>query len=111
MRHQHELRAVNDDSVSITRRSAALPYSMLSIVSGNRVLLDYAFDRLIDFARVNNEKTSDDTKVHSFNILKVVIFDTRQARYFDRYFERAVMTALQALESPKCATVPTYYPC
>lgn len=45
--------------------------------------------------------TNDITKVHAFNVLQVVLPDAKQAKFLDRYFEKAVMTAIGAFESPK----------
>jgi hypothetical protein len=45
--------------------------------------------------------TNDVTKVHAFNVLQVVLPDAKQAKFLDRYFENAVMTAIGAFESPK----------
>jgi hypothetical protein len=78
-----------------------LPYSVLAIVSYDQRLLDVAFDALIKLANVDNAESSDITKVHAFNILKIVLLDARQSKLLDRYFERAVMTALHAFASPK----------
>jgi hypothetical protein len=74
---------------------------VLSIVSGDRSLLDHAFDHLITLTRSDNENLSDMTRVHTFNILKIVFLDARQSKEFDRYFERALMAALQAFSSPE----------
>lgn len=41
------------------------------------------------------------TKVHAFNVLKIVLLDFRQTKLLDQYFERSVLTALEAFESPK----------
>jgi hypothetical protein len=70
-------------------------------VAGDEVLLDRAVDKLINLGRVDNGDTSDVTKVHAFNILKVVLLDARQAKLFAKYFERAVMTAVDAFTSAK----------
>ena len=98
---QSELDIITTDSLSTTRRSAALPFSVLAIVSGDQMLLDQAFDSLNGLAKVDNHESSDITKVHAFNILKIVLLDSKQAKLLDRYFERAVMTALHAFSSPK----------
>ncbi|ORY34822.1 putative death-receptor fusion protein-domain-containing protein [Naematelia encephala] len=97
---EHELETITQDSLSTTRRSAALPYSVLALVSSDKALLDKAFDRLVDLARVDNTKSSDITKVHAFNIMKIVLLDAKQTKLLDRYFERAVMTSLEAFSSP-----------
>jgi hypothetical protein len=98
---QDELRIITTDSLSTTRRSAALPYSVLAIVANDVALLDQAFEVLNELARVDNTSSSDVTKVHAFNILKIVLLDARQSKLLDRYFERAVMTASHAFASPK----------
>lgn len=95
-----ELKAISSDQHSTTRRSAALPYSILSIVSNSEVLLEKAMTSLLEFARVENASTSNVTKVHALNVLKIVLLDARQAKWFDVWFERSVITALQAFESP-----------
>lgn len=45
--------------------------------------------------------TSDVTKIHAFNVLQVSLPDAKQAKFLDKYFERAVMTSIGAFESPK----------
>ncbi|OCF46051.1 hypothetical protein I317_00139 [Kwoniella heveanensis CBS 569] len=97
---QHELTAISSDTHSTTRRSAALPYSILSLVSSDPSLIDTALTSLLDLARVDNAQTSNVTKVHAFNVLKIVLLDTRQGKVFSLWFERGVMTALGAFESP-----------
>lgn len=92
---------MQSNQVSTTRRSAALPYCILSIVSGNVKLLDAALSELFELARVSNESSSDDTKVHAFNSIRVVLLDARQAFIFERYFEQAVVLAVDAFASNK----------
>jgi hypothetical protein len=75
--HQY-LQAVSDLSVSITRRSAGLPYGILGCLEGfgktERIqMLEFIFKRLIDVAK--KEPTDVFTKldlpqVHAFNILR-----------------------------------------
>jgi len=86
-----------------------LPYSVLAIVANDMALLDQAFQALNELARVDNAASSDVTKVHAFNILKIVLLDARQSKLLDRYFERAVMTALHAFASPKWVLIPLPY--
>ncbi|WWC65932.1 uncharacterized protein I303_108554 [Kwoniella dejecticola CBS 10117] len=96
---QHELRTIASDQHSTTRRSAALPYSILSIVSSDEDLLNTALKALLDLASVDNDATSNVTKVHAFNVLKIVMLDARQTKWFSTWFERGVITALRAFES------------
>ncbi|WWC73595.1 uncharacterized protein I206_107567 [Kwoniella pini CBS 10737] len=96
---QHELLTIASDQHSTTRRSAALPYSILSIVSSDEALLDTALTSLLNLAKVDNKATSNVTKVHAFNVLKIVMLDARQTKWFGVWFERGVITALRAFES------------
>lgn len=98
---QNEIATIQTDTISVLRRSAALPYSILSIVSGDEDLLDTAFLKLDALAEIDNPSSSDITKVHAFNVIKIVLLDARQTKLLDRYFERAVLTALNAFTSPK----------
>ncbi|WVQ75014.1 hypothetical protein IAR50_004622 [Cryptococcus sp. DSM 104548] len=95
-----ELETISSDGHSTTRRSAALPYSILAIVSGSEALLERVLLSLLEFARVDNDKTSNVTKVHAFNVLKIVLLDAKQTKWFDVWFERGVITSLRAFESP-----------
>ena len=70
-------------------------------MASDQILLDMAIDRLDHLVRVDNTQSSDVTKVHAFNTLKIVLLDARQTKLLDRYFERAVMTALHAFSSAK----------
>jgi hypothetical protein len=75
-------------------------------VAADKVLLDRAVDKLIELGHVHNAQTSDTTKVHAFNILKIVLLDARQTKLLPRYFEKAVMTAVDAFASPKYVRIP-----
>jgi hypothetical protein len=99
-RLKNEIANISADEISTTRRSAALPHSVLALVAGDQMLLDKVFDKLIVLASVDSA-SSDTTKVHAYNILKIVLLDSRQAKLFDRYLERAVVTALGAFTSPR----------
>lgn len=67
----------------------------------NVKLLDSALIQLFELARVSNEASTDDTKVHSFNSIRVILLDARQAFIFERYFEQAVVLAVDAFASNK----------
>lgn len=104
----HELDTIAEGTISTLRRSAALPYSLLAIVSSDQTLLDRAVDRLVNMARLG-PATADTTKVHAMNCLKIVLLDTKQARFFNRYFERTLTVALAAFGSSKWVVVSPHY--
>ena len=64
-------------------------------------MVDLAVFRLLGYARTPS--LSDTTKVHIFNVLKITLLDTRQSPFLERYFEKSVITALEAFESSSCA--------
>jgi len=97
---QVDLEAVAKGHLSTLRRSAALPFSFLSLVSGDQALLDRTVERLVEMAKLGNA-SSDVTKVHAMNCLKTVLLDAKQTRFLSRYFERTVMVSLAAFGSSK----------
>lgn len=64
-------------------------------------MLDRCVNRLIELGRIDNAASSEITRVHAFNILKIVLLDTKQAKLLHKYFEVAVMTAVEAFASAK----------
>ncbi|TXT12824.1 hypothetical protein VHUM_01225 [Vanrija humicola] len=95
---EEELETVALGQLSTLRRSAALPYSFLALVSSDEALLDTAVERLIDMAKLGPD-TKDETKVHAMNTLKIVLLDGKQTRFLPRYLERTLLVALRAFES------------
>lgn len=93
-----ELATVEEGKLSTLRRSAALPYSFLALVSGDAAQLDRAVDCLLTLASVASP-SSDSTKVHAMNTLKIVLLDAKQARLYPRYLERTLTVSLQAFGS------------
>lgn len=45
--------------------------------------------------------SSDATKVHAMNCLKIILLDAKQTRFLPRYFEGTVMVSLAAFGSSK----------
>lgn len=97
---EHEMGVVAQGNLSTLRRSAALPYSILALVSNDKKLLDSAIEQLIEMARLG-VASSDTTKVHAMNTLKIVLLDAKQTKLFPIYFERTLMVALAAFGSSK----------
>lgn len=97
---EHELATVAKGQLSTLRRSAGLPYSILAIVAGDETLLDRAVGELNTMAQVN-APTSDETKVHAMNCLKIVLVDAKQTRLLPRYLEATILVSLAAFASSK----------
>jgi hypothetical protein len=72
----------------------------LSLIVSDQNLSDRGVNALVEMADVKNS-TNDICKIHAFNVLQVVLPDAKQAKFLDRYFEKAVMTAIGAFESSK----------
>ncbi|CAK9780976.1 hypothetical protein CC85DRAFT_284619 [Cutaneotrichosporon oleaginosum] len=95
------LDTVAEGKLSTLRRSAALPYTFLALLS-DRTQRDRAINTLLSMASLSSS-TSDPTKVHSMNILKVVLLDAKQAHLLPLYLERTLITSLQAFGSANWA--------
>lgn len=95
---ENELDTVSKGKLSTLRRSAGLPYSILAIVAGDQKLLDVTINRLNSLAQVK-AVSSDDTKVHAMNCLKIVLVDAKQTRFLPRYLESSIMVSLAAFGS------------
>ena len=70
-------------------------------MAGDEALLGSSVQRLLNLASIDNTDSSDITKVHAFNILKIVLLDARQSKFLHKYFQDTVMTAVEAFPSPK----------
>ncbi|ORY05607.1 hypothetical protein K493DRAFT_274843 [Basidiobolus meristosporus CBS 931.73] len=95
------------NSVSITRRSAGLPLSILAIVSSEPAdstqLLNYTMKSVLKIAhetpasRAN--ENSDLPQVHAFNILRTMFSDAKQGTNVLAYVEDAFMLAISGFSS------------
>lgn len=91
------LEALNVQHHTAGRRSAGLPFAVLSVLQGDPSLAAGAFDRLLAFS--SGVGQSAEVRVTGMNTLQVVLSDARFAHLFPRFFEQAVILSLDALTS------------
>jgi hypothetical protein len=96
---QADLEALRVATASTTRRSAAIPFSILALVHGDKASFLRAFASLIEVAENAEASYTPLVQTHALNVLKVVILDGRQAPYFQFVAERATTVALQSIAS------------
>ncbi|GMK53867.1 hypothetical protein CspeluHIS016_0104530 [Cutaneotrichosporon spelunceum] len=96
-----QLDVVAEGKLSTLRRSAALPFTFLALLS-DPTQRDRALDTLLSMAAISSP-SSDATKVHAMNTLKIVLLDAKQAHALPRYLEQTLTTSLQAFGSANWA--------
>ncbi|BEI84050.1 hypothetical protein CcaverHIS002_0406540 [Cutaneotrichosporon cavernicola] len=96
-----QLDVVDEGKLSTLRRSAALPFTFLALLS-DRTQRDRALDALLSMAALSSP-SSDTTKVHAMNTLKIVLLDAKQSHALPRYLEQTLTTSLQAFGSANWA--------
>lgn len=103
---QKIIEKIEMDEASILRRSAGLPYCLLSIIDAEpdnvpRVLLPYAASKFLEMSRPENaERFSIDTRVNAINLLMVIFKDGVVARYVTPFIEQAFINVLNGFFSP-----------
>lgn len=88
----------------ITRRSGGLPYLVTAIVTVERDLFKYAFEKLLDIAEVPvNEKEEsekmDISQVHAFNCIKTLFVESQLSSACAPYIDRALELSLSTFSS------------
>ncbi|KAL1925231.1 uncharacterized protein VTP21DRAFT_114 [Calcarisporiella thermophila] len=82
---EEHIQSILEQSISITRRSAGLPFCVLAVVSsephGRHVLLPMAMNRFIEIASRPTSPDADQTldlpQVHAFNVLRTIFTDAK----------------------------------
>jgi len=97
------------NKISITRRSAGMPFLILAILlseqNSNKVLLPHALSVLIDIARqpfdteTYNEKC-DLPQVHAMNILRSIFRESKLSDDISAYVTDTMILTLEGFKSP-----------
>ena len=94
--------------ISITRRSAGLPYAVVAILraptTSQSKLIEHTVTLLCDIgschvANVMNED-SDFPEVHALNILRVLIDDSKMALFMDKFLGDIFVISMNQFQSP-----------
>jgi hypothetical protein len=88
----------------ITRRSGGLPFLITAIVSVERDLISYAFDRLFEIANIPVNVTEESEKmdiaqVHAFNCIKTLFIESQLAQQCAPYLYKGLELAISSFNS------------
>ncbi|KPV74232.1 uncharacterized protein RHOBADRAFT_54083 [Rhodotorula graminis WP1] len=90
--------------ISITRRSAALPFIilglLLTILPSSRPTFDAAFSRLFEIAESTTPDITDSSRVHGMNTIRTVFLDAKGGLAAAPYVERGFLVSISLFWSP-----------
>lgn len=101
---QAHLDDILSKNVSITRRSAGIPFLVLAILSNatpDSPLPSQALSRLFEMAETVNGSVPDDARIHAMNTLKTLFLDGDMADAARPFVERGFALAIRSFWSPK----------
>lgn len=99
---KQQLDFIAQGDAETTRRSGALPYAVLALVHGDMGLFDKAFLRLTSIVA---DSSRDSAKIHAMHSIRVMLLDARHSHLFKRYFQKSIITSLDAYETEKSVSV------
>jgi len=88
----------------ITRRSGGIPFLITAIVTVERDLLKYAFDKLLDIAKTSVDEKAESEKmdipqVHAFNCIKTLFIESNLSNSIAPYIYEGLELALSTFSS------------
>lgn len=102
---QQHLEDIVSARISITRRSAALPFIilglLLTILPSSRPTFDSAFSRLFEIAESTTLDITDSSRVHAMNTIRTVFLDAKGGLAAAPYVERGFLVSISLFWSPK----------
>lgn len=102
---QEYLDAVVSARISITRRSAAIPFVilglMLAILPTSRPTFDAALIRLFEVAESTASEITDESRTHAMNTLRTIFLDAKGGVAAQQYVERGFHLSIRLFWSPK----------
>ncbi|BGP09501.1 hypothetical protein JCM10049v2_005374 [Rhodotorula toruloides] len=98
------LDAVVSARISITRRSAAIPFVilglMLAILPTSRPTFDAALIRLFEVAESTASEITDESRTHAMNTLRTIFLDAKGGVAAQQYVERGFHLSIRLFWSP-----------
>ncbi|SCV70448.1 BQ2448_1842 [Microbotryum intermedium] len=92
------LDSIVSQKISITRRSAGIPYCIVGILnvvlSTDRPTFDAAFVRLFEIAESTSSKILDESRVHAMNTLRTAFLDAKLTNGVAPYIERGFLISI-----------------
>lgn len=107
---QSHLESIISKKISITRRSAGVPFCILgcltAIIPTDPVSFDPAFSRLLEIAESKTTDILDESRVHAMNTLRTILLDAKATALVAPYLERTFLLAISMFWSPKSVSLP-----
>ncbi|BGP33485.1 hypothetical protein JCM10296v2_005289 [Rhodotorula toruloides] len=98
------LDAVVSARISITRRSAAIPFVilglMLAILPSSRPTFDAALIRLFEIAESTTSDITDESRTHAMNTVRTIFLDAKGGVAAQQYVERGFHLSIRLFWSP-----------
>ncbi|KAL8286525.1 hypothetical protein RQP46_004542 [Phenoliferia psychrophenolica] len=98
------LDSIVSTKISITRRSAGIPYCILGILTvllpANRAAFDSAFTQLFDIAESKSTDILDESRVHAMNTVQTAVLDGKVSHAVTPFIERGFLLAIAMFWSP-----------
>ncbi|GEM08658.1 proteophosphoglycan ppg4 [Rhodotorula toruloides] len=98
------LDAIVSARISITRRSAAIPFVilglMLAILPTSRQTFDAALVRLFEIAESTKSDITDESRTHAMNTLRTIFLDAKGGVAAQQYVERGFHLSIRLFWSP-----------
>ena len=92
------LDAIISQKISITRRSAGIPYCILGLLTAvlptDKATFTRAFGRLFEIAESNAADITDESRVHAMNTIRTTILDAKASAAVGAFFERAFLLSI-----------------
>ncbi|GAA5895288.1 tRNA methylation protein TRM732 [Sporobolomyces salmoneus] len=94
----HHLDSIVSSRISFTRRSAAIPYLLVglltTILPSSRSTFEAGFTRLFEIAESTSTDISDESRVHAMNTLRTAFLDAKCAGAIGPFVERAFLLSI-----------------
>ncbi|GAA5994531.1 hypothetical protein JCM5350_006387 [Sporobolomyces pararoseus] len=94
----YHLDSIVSSRISFTRRSAAIPYLLVglltTILPSSRRTFEHGFSRLFEIAESTSTDIPDESRVHAMNTLRTAFLDAKCAGAIGPFIERAFLLSI-----------------
>ncbi|GAA5960789.1 hypothetical protein JCM3765_000817 [Sporobolomyces pararoseus] len=94
----YHLDSIISSKISFTRRSAAIPYLLVglltTILPSSRSTFEHGFSRLFEIAESTSTDIPDESRVHAMNTLRTAFLDAKCAGAIGPFIERAFLLSI-----------------
>ena len=108
----NHLDAIVSKKINITRRSAGLPYCILSCLTSiaqvDRKAFAPSFIRLLEIAESKDPEILDESRVHAMNTLRTIFLEAKASIAVAPFIERAYLLSISLFWSDKSVFLPLH---